>query len=523
MEVETVKEVEVSALNTQLAIVSKALVEIDEVGAGIADLRTKYLGLVFDVATTIGLDEAKAARMAIREPRFKLEHIRKKAKRPILDLGQKLDSEAERITNELLALENPIHSQIAAQELLKENEKKAKAEAERKRVEAIHARIEAIRESVAEVAGLDSQTIEEKVRQVVAVEIDETFAEFKQQAVGAKDTTLIRLRALQGAALSRENEQKRLAEERAEFAREQEAARIREATERDAAAEAERARKAAQDAEDVRIAEQRQRQKEEDDRQAAARKALLDAEQKRLDDARIEADRVKTAQDARDAEAAEQRRLENESSERARQRGEAALQEISAMQHQLLIAEVGRAPYCKGGDLESYDWVIGNTEDWTISQEKFGVLTASAQRVKDSTLATLRKQREELVDRLQRNADADAEQKRLTEAREAIERQQAELKASQERAAEPPVPIVTEMTIPASVSTESPVEMLTDSPPCASFSRPSQPATPAVAAPWRPTDDEIIHVVATSFFVPESTAADWLASMDIHQSKRSAA
>ena len=55
-----------------------AITEFDRVQAGIADLKTKYEGVIFPVATTAGMRDAVAARAAVREPRLAIEAERRK-------------------------------------------------------------------------------------------------------------------------------------------------------------------------------------------------------------------------------------------------------------------------------------------------------------------------------------------------------------------------------------------------------------------------------------------------------------
>lgn len=88
-------------MSTEIEQVSKALAEFNAVEAGLAALRQQYAGAVFDVTSADGLTKAKAARMALREPRYEIERIRKSAKAPILALGRKLDDDAKRLTAEI--------------------------------------------------------------------------------------------------------------------------------------------------------------------------------------------------------------------------------------------------------------------------------------------------------------------------------------------------------------------------------------------------------------------------------------
>jgi hypothetical protein len=111
--------------------------EYTETALALADLKTKYAAVVFDVSTGKGMDIAKAARAELRGYRVALENKRKEIKEPALTRCREIDSEAKRITNELEALEGPIDATIKAEEQRKEREKAAKeaAEAERLRIQ----------------------------------------------------------------------------------------------------------------------------------------------------------------------------------------------------------------------------------------------------------------------------------------------------------------------------------------------------------------------------------------------------
>ncbi len=197
----------------EVSPLSKALVQIDGLATGLADLQRQYRGVIFEVRTPQGMKAAKAARLAIRQPRYRLEHTRKDAKRLI-------EAEAERITAALLEIEEPIHLQITTEETRRETERLAAIEAERVRVEAIQERItNDIRGAVARADGRNAAHIEATIRDLIAVVIDATFAEFKGQAEGARASTLFRLRQMHEAAQAREAETERLRIEREDIER----------------------------------------------------------------------------------------------------------------------------------------------------------------------------------------------------------------------------------------------------------------------------------------------------------------
>lgn len=260
-------------MSTELTEVSKAVAEFDRVGNGLADLSKQYRGVVYEVATTKGMDEAKAARVAIREPRYEIERIRKNAKAPILALGKKLDSEAARITSELLKLEEPIDQQIKAEEDRKERERQEKIEAEQKRVADLQDRVAYLRGNPTLTATSGSALIAQHIEDLEAEPVDATLEEFEQQGADAKTAGLARLKDLHAAAIAHEVEQARIKAEREELAKLRAAEMERQATERARIAEEEKAAKAIRDAEAAKAKAENDRVRAE---QAAESKRLAD-------------------------------------------------------------------------------------------------------------------------------------------------------------------------------------------------------------------------------------------------------
>ncbi len=109
------------ALNTPS--IGGAIGALSKVNAGIAALHEKYLGVVYDVSTGKGLDEAKAARVEIRAIRYQIEPTVKATKAAWKVATAQLDVEAARIVAELMKVEKPIHDQITAEEEKKAAEK----------------------------------------------------------------------------------------------------------------------------------------------------------------------------------------------------------------------------------------------------------------------------------------------------------------------------------------------------------------------------------------------------------------
>jgi hypothetical protein len=279
-------------MSTELTEVTKAVAEFDRVGAGLAELSKQYKGVVYEVTTPKGMDDAKAARLAVREPRYEIERIRKAAKAPILALGKKLDTEAARITSELLKLEEPIDQQIKAEEERKEREKQAKIEAEQKRVTDLQERVAELRGCQALTPSAGSAFIAQHIADLEKLPVDESLQEFEQQGADAKAAGLARLRELHAAALTHEAETARIKAEREELARLRKAEEERQAAERARLAEVERVSRVAREAEAAKQAAELKKEREAQAAETARLRAEQEAEAKRLADAQAELARM---------------------------------------------------------------------------------------------------------------------------------------------------------------------------------------------------------------------------------------
>lgn len=264
-----------------------AIAEYNPIAAGLADLRTRYENVAWDLRTVKGNNDARAARKELVSLRTGLEAKRKELKEPVLERAKLIDSEAKRITAELLKIETPIDEQIKADEARRETERREREAAEAKRVASIMVRINAIASMPADLAGRSWIVIENAIQDLQnAPKFD--FAEFAEQAENTTRATVVRLNELADASKAAEDAARKLAEERAELARQQaEAKRLAEV---EAAKVAE-----AQRIERERLAAER---KEMERQQAEAARVL--AEQQRIERDRIEAERAE--QSRKDAE-----------------------------------------------------------------------------------------------------------------------------------------------------------------------------------------------------------------------------
>lgn len=292
---------------TAITDLNTAVAEFDRVAAGIGALKQQFAGVVFDVTTTEGMKAACAARSAIRAPRYEIEKVRQAAKAPILALGRDLDARAKKITSELLAIEEPVDQQIKSEELRKEEERKARIEAERKRVAAIVSRIDEIKSIPASVANRSAAQIQEAIVNLVGLAIDSTFQEFATAAKEAREYMLTKLRQMHVDREAFEAEQERLRVEREYLA-------IQRAAQEEANRK-ERERIAAEAAEAKRLREQQEADsaaaiKAFEAAAAIDRKRKLDEELAKLRAQREEDQRA--AKEQREAAAAERQRQQDE-------------------------------------------------------------------------------------------------------------------------------------------------------------------------------------------------------------------
>ncbi len=251
-------------LSADLEKVGAALTEYSKVDAGLAELRQTYGAVIYDVKTAAGMDAARKARLAVREPRYRVEEIRKSAKAPLLALGKQIDGEAKRITAALLEIETPIDEQIRAEETRRETERKAKEDAERARVLAIQTKLAKLQSlPEAYTSALAPAKLAEIITQLEAG-LTFDYQEFSDAAEALRQFALVALRQAHVEAIEREEQ-----EAAAEAARAAEEARLA----------AERAAEAARIAAEQAAAEERlreERAKLEAEQAAQRRNAEID-------------------------------------------------------------------------------------------------------------------------------------------------------------------------------------------------------------------------------------------------------
>lgn len=253
------------------------IAEYSMTAAALAILRGKYAGKVFDVAVASEMKVAKAGRDELRGLRIALEAKRKELKAPALEHARLIDAEAAAITDQIKALEVPIADQIKREEERIEADRAAALRKENDRITGIRARIEEIRQA-ANIPTMNlpgnegSMRIFERIKALKALDTVEPFAEFSDEASGAKAQSLMALQEAYAQRQQFEDERDAIAAERAKLDAEKAAQAVERARLDDEARQREAAELAAKAAaEEKARAEEAVRAKEKADFEAAQR------------------------------------------------------------------------------------------------------------------------------------------------------------------------------------------------------------------------------------------------------------
>jgi hypothetical protein len=305
--IETADEV-VDAVSTSTAV--STLGPLEKIRAGLATLAAEPR--TFDVATTAGDKAARQFRARCVALRTSIDDAYEAVNRPMLESQRKARELRDQIKADVKAIEDPVNSDIVAQEAIKTVEKARREQLERERVMGHQHSIEEIRMAAHEATGKTTADIRAITLRVEALDAGEGFEEFRPLAARAKAETLGKLASLLSAAEAHEAEAARLARERAELAR------LR--TEQDERDKSERHRiEAAQKLQAEQLAAER----------AAFEKLQADAraEQQRRDDAAATERRAADAQAAAERAEADRSAKALRDAEEARQRRERAEQQ----------------------------------------------------------------------------------------------------------------------------------------------------------------------------------------------------
>lgn len=411
----------------------------------LAKMHQRLYNVVWECKTTAGDKQARRDRRDLVSTRTALvtrgAELKRDLRASVATKIAEIDADTEKLVGFVKRYEEPLDALITADETRRAAEKQARDDAEAERTAALRDRVNDIADVAVRAAGLSSAEIKAKKDLVTRIVIGEDYQEFQSIAVNTKATALLRLDELFSIAEQNEArvEAARVASERLAQLEHENAERIaREAQER-----ADRERRDAEERrqrEETEAADRQKRQEEEDERRRVAdeqRERETAAERARharvtaaadltnafmritkraytatadgmlalvteleaialpvdLEDA---ADGVQKAKDEALQElhtmhaTAVQREEEQRVARAAQERTAMAMQQIDGIRQQVAIAHVGRSPYYTGGNVADVEKIIAATEAWLIDAENFGMLTTSAQAVKDATLVELR-------------------------------------------------------------------------------------------------------------------------------------
>lgn len=204
---------------------------LNRIAAGLDALRKEHDAADWDVETTAGEEAARRFRKRCVGIRASADAAYEMANQPILKQQKDARTLRDSIKQTVAEIEKPWDVAITAKEQRKAAEKAAREEAERKRIAAIRERIATIQGMALSVATAGSVAIADKMAELEAVTItEELFGDFAPEAEGAAMRAASELAKLHAAAVEREELAARLEREQAELKRQQEElARKREA------------------------------------------------------------------------------------------------------------------------------------------------------------------------------------------------------------------------------------------------------------------------------------------------------
>jgi colicin import membrane protein len=286
--------------------------ELAKIDAGLSVLRSSAPAL--DLATADGEKAARAFRKRCVFLRSAADDAYETQNKPLLAAQKDARFLRDSIKATVLSIEAPYDLAIQAAEAEVERERAAKREATRQRIAEIRQRIDFMKEMPLRCMGMGSAALDTQIGMLTSIEVDESYGEFVAEANAVQAVAVRQMMELHSFATlraadaaRRDAEEKALAEERAETARqtaELQALVMRERAEKDriqaavaaTQAEAERAaretlavQKAAVAAEAARLAAIAKAERDAADAAAAVERAEADrvarealAEAKRL-------------------------------------------------------------------------------------------------------------------------------------------------------------------------------------------------------------------------------------------------
>lgn len=285
--------------------------------ARLAELRDQFGGTVWVVETKDGMSNAKAARKELRAFRRQLEETKKVAKEKALAHCRAVDAEYHEVDDAAKELLEPCDSAIKEVEQRAKREAEEAARREEERQARCRSEIERIRNVPVVLVGASLEAIKKAGEELKTVDLT-GLDEFAGVASNARVEAVEKLRAMYAEAKLREEEQARIAAERAELEKLRVEQAERDRVEREKREAEDRERRAKLEAEEREVRERIARQEQE--AREAREKADAEARKAReAEEARLRAEREKLEVERRAREERERReREEREAVERVK-------------------------------------------------------------------------------------------------------------------------------------------------------------------------------------------------------------
>lgn len=326
---------------TELTVIERAAIAL-----GTSERETELRALVakstdiVEIKNAAGRDQCHGAAMLLRTARTSIRKVGKDARDDATKLSKAVIAEEDRLVALIEPEETRLLGMRDAWDEAREAEKRAKLEAEQRRVAAIREHIDDIRAIAVRMAGCASYVVAAEIEDLEALSIDlDRFAELTGEAEAVRGVTLDKLRKLHAAARAHEAEQERLAAERDELERQRAALAEQQRQEAEARAAREREEAAAR-AEQERVDRERREAEEaarraQQEREDTERRAAMAAEEARLAEQRAEQERRQAELDRAERE---QREREEAAAREARAR-EAAAARAAAVEKERITRE----------------------------------------------------------------------------------------------------------------------------------------------------------------------------------------
>lgn len=199
-----------------------ALASFVPIEAHMRTLAARYKDVAYDVGTTKGMADAKAARLVLRdEGRYAVQRLVKRVKDEANDLKRVIDTRGDEVIAITKDIEAQIDGQITSEEV-RRAEAKAEAErVERDRIGALEVRLSGLSVWIdrCKVPDITAERIRKGIAMLEQAPIDDTWAEYKDRAIQRRADILGVMQGLYQERLIAEVEAQRLEELRAEQGR----------------------------------------------------------------------------------------------------------------------------------------------------------------------------------------------------------------------------------------------------------------------------------------------------------------